>query len=238
VAHQGGTWLAPRRAQASAGNPARKRILQALQQRDASSMTERSNQDRNPEEEAALSGEGAEQASASVGTGAAESREAEADGGEAQDGAHGPPSGDELKALRDRYLRLAAEYDNFRKRTEKERVESWTRAQAQLVQQLLDPLDDLQRVAHYQAESTNVQALLDGVQMVERKLLRLLESAGLEVLDASGQPFDPSVHEALMTAPAERQEDDESVGEVFQKGYRFKGDLVRPARVQVRKYGG
>ena len=144
----------------------------------------------------------------------------------------------ELQTLRDRFMRLAAEFDNYRKRTEKERVESWGRAQAQLVQQLLDPLDDLQRVAHYGTETATVQSLLDGVQMVERKLLRTLEAAGLEVLDAHGQPFDPSVHEAIMAAPAERHEDDESVGEVFQKGYRFKGDLLRPARVQVRKFGG
>ena len=144
----------------------------------------------------------------------------------------------ELQTLRDRFMRLAAEFDNYRKRTEKERVESWGRAQAQLVQQLLDPLDDLQRVAHYGTDTATVQSLLDGVQMVERKLLRTLESAGLEVLDASGQPFDPTVHEAIMAAPAERHEDDESVGEVFQKGYRFKGDLLRPARVQVRKFGG
>ena len=147
-------------------------------------------------------------------------------------------AGAELQTLRDRYMRLAAEYDNYRKRTEKERVESWGRAQAQLVQQLLDPLDDLQRVAHFNAETVTAQSLLEGVQMVERKLLRLLEAAGLEVLDASGQPFDPLVHEAIMAAPADRHEDDESVGEVFQKGYRFKGDLLRPARVQVRKFGG
>lgn len=144
----------------------------------------------------------------------------------------------ELQSLRDRYLRLAAEYDNFRKRTERERSEAWTRAQAQVVQQLLDALDDLQRVAHFNTETASVQSLLDGVQMVERKLFRVLEGAGLEVVDASGRPFDPSVHEALMTTAADRQEDDESVGQVFQQGYRFKGELLRPARVQVRKFEG
>jgi molecular chaperone GrpE len=143
----------------------------------------------------------------------------------------------ELQALRDRYMRLAAEYDNYRKRTERERAESWTKAQGQLVQQILDPLDDLQRVAHFSADSTSLQVLLDGVQMVERKLLRTLEGAGLEVLDASGQPFDPAIHEAIVTASADSHEDDDTVGQVFQQGYRFKGDLLRPARVQVRKHG-
>ncbi|HET7321728.1 MAG TPA: nucleotide exchange factor GrpE, partial [Longimicrobiaceae bacterium] len=143
----------------------------------------------------------------------------------------------EVQALKDRYLRLAAEFDNYRKRTERERTESYTRAQAQLVEKLLDGLDDLQRVAHFNAETTTVEALLEGVQMVERKLFRALEGAGLEVIDAHGQPFDPAVHEALMTAGTEKEEEDESVGAVFQTGYRFKGELLRPARVQVRKYG-
>lgn len=144
----------------------------------------------------------------------------------------------ELEALNDRYLRLAAEYENYRRRTERERADSWVKAQAQLVEKLLDSLDDLQRVAHFQAETTNVAALLEGVQMVERKLARVLELAGLEQIDAHGQPFDPAQHEALMTAAAESSDEDETVGEVFQKGYRFKGDLLRPARVQVRKHEG
>lgn len=140
--------------------------------------------------------------------------------------------------LQDRYLRIAAEFDNYRKRTERERAESWVRAQAELVRNLLDGLDDLQRVADYSAESTGLDALLEGVQMVERKLLRALESGGLEVIDAAGQRFDPAEHEALMTVAAESPDQDEVVGDVFQTGYRFKGILLRPARVQVQKYEG
>lgn len=145
---------------------------------------------------------------------------------------------DDAQAFQDRYLRLAAEFDNYRKRTERERAESWVRAQADLVKKILEPLDDLQRVADVTVESTGVEALLEGVQMVERKLLRALETAGMEVIDATGQPFDPALHEALMTTPTEVPEEDESVGEVFQKGYGFKGILLRPARVQVRKHEG
>lgn len=141
-------------------------------------------------------------------------------------------------ASRDRYLRVAAEFDNYRKRTERERTESWTRAQAQLVERLLEPLDDLQRVAAVDAENTSVDSLLEGVRLVERKLLRALESAGLEPLDAEGERFDPSLHEALMMSPTETEEEDDVVGQVFQKGYRFKGNLLRPARVAVKKLGG
>ena len=151
-----------------------------------------------------------------------------------------PPRGQrsELDDLRDRYLRLAAEYDNYRKRTERERSESFVKAQSQLVQKLLDAVDDLERVADYTEESTTVAALLEGVQMVERKLLRALEAAGLEHLEVHGATFNPTEHEALMTASTESPHEDDTVGEVFQKGYRFQGHLLRPARVQVRKHGG
>lgn len=161
-------------------------------------------------------------------------RAPEADGG--RDAAATAESA-ELEALRDRHLRLAAEYDNFRKRTDRERQDSWTRAQAQIVEQLLDPLDDLQRVAHFK-EADGAGPVLEGVQLVERKLLRVLESAGLEVIDSAGQAFDPSIHEAIATTPAESDAEDDTVADVFQKGYRFKGVLLRPARVRVKKYEG
>jgi molecular chaperone GrpE len=153
-------------------------------------------------------------------------------------GAEAGAGGAEFAALQDRFLRLAAEFDNYRKRTERERAEAWTRAQAQLVEKLLEPLDDLHRVADVKPEATSTTALLEGVQMVERKLFRTLEAAGLEPIDAEGHPFDPSVHEALMTAEAEDEAQDNSIGMVFQAGYRFKGQLLRPARVQVKKFGG
>jgi molecular chaperone GrpE len=152
------------------------------------------------------------------------------------------PGGDdlarELSELRDRHLRLAAEYDNYRRRVERERVESRTRAQAELVERLLDSLDDLQRVAHYTPESASAEALLEGARMVERKLLRALEAAGMEPVEAEGQPFNPEYHEALTTVAAETREEDNAVADVFQKGYRFKGTLLRPARVRVKKYEG
>lgn len=144
----------------------------------------------------------------------------------------------ELNATKDRYLRLAAEYDNFRKRTDRERSESRDRAQAQMIEKLLEPLDDLQRVAQISAEGTTTDAVLEGVRMVERKLLRALEAAGLDPLDAHGERFDPSVHEAIAVAGTEDESEDDTVGEVFQSGYRFRGILLRPARVQVRKHGG
>lgn len=142
----------------------------------------------------------------------------------------------EMDALNDRHLRLAAEFDNYRKRNERERLEAWTRAQAELAGQLLDALDDLQRVAALDAAGVTVESLLEGVRLVEKKLRRALEAAGLEAIEAEGALFDPAAMEALMTVPAERPEDDDHVADVFQKGYRFKDVLIRPARVRVRKY--
>jgi molecular chaperone GrpE len=144
----------------------------------------------------------------------------------------------ELDATRDRHLRLAAEYDNYRKRTERERTESYARAQAQLVEKLLDVLDDLHRVTGMNPESTSSEALLEGVHLVERKLYRALEAAGLETIEAEGHPFDPTVHEALVMLPTEEKDEDDTVAQVFQPGYLFKGTLLRPARVQVKRFGG
>jgi molecular chaperone GrpE len=170
---------------------------------------------------------------------AAETPDIGSAGAEAAAGAAAAAAGEsELEDLRDRYLRLAAEFDNYRKRTERERTDHSVRAQGRLVQSLLDAVDDLERVADYTEETTTVAALLEGVQMVERKLLRALETAGLERVEAHGAPFDPTHHEALMTAAAESPDEDDTVGEVFQKGYRFQGHLLRPARVQVRKHMG
>lgn len=136
----------------------------------------------------------------------------------------------------DRYLRLAAEYDNFRKRTARERDESRGRAQGDLAQRLLDALDDLGRVAHLDAETTSAADVIAGVELVERKMLRELGSAGLEVLDATDVPFDPAVHEAVVTVPTDEPDRDHTVAGVLQIGYRFNGFLLRPARVQVRVY--
>lgn len=144
----------------------------------------------------------------------------------------------ELESWRDRHLRLAAEYDNYRKRTERERTEAWTRAQAQLVERLLDALDDLQRVTGIDPEQTSAAAVLEGVQLVERKIVRSLEGAGLERMDPLAEPFDPEVHEALVSSPTEESDADDTVAEVFQPGFLFKGILLRPARVRVHKFDG
>lgn len=143
-----------------------------------------------------------------------------------------------LAEQQDRYLRLAAEYDNFRKRSQRERSEAASRGQADLVKQLIDALDDLSRFAHVDPASTDSTTIVQGVDMVEKKMLKALTSAGLQVVNPIDQTFDPSLHEAVATEPALSAEDDHVVSRVYQQGYVFNGQLLRPARVVVKQWNG
>ena len=138
----------------------------------------------------------------------------------------------------DRYLRLAAEYDNYRKRTMRERSDLTARAQADLVKQLIDPIDDLARFAHVDHSTTDALTIAQGAEMVEKKLLKALSAAGLETVDPVNQTFDPKLHEAVATEPALSPEDDHVVSRVYQVGYLFGGQLLRPARVVVKQWNG
>jgi molecular chaperone GrpE len=144
----------------------------------------------------------------------------------------------QLQEQREKYLRLAAEYDNYRKRTARERLEAEARGQAQLVSRLLEPIDDLARFADVDPATTDAMTLHKGIEMVEQKMLKALSAAGLELINPLDQPFDPTLHEAVTTEPALSAEDDGMVGRVFQMGYRFNGQLLRPARVVVKQWNG
>ncbi len=154
-----------------------------------------------------------------------------------------PPAEDgllqDLEELQDRHLRLAAEFENYRKRTRRELAEMRRRSQADLVAGLLDVLDDLTRVAHAApaAPDATVQSLMEGVGLVEAKMRKALGDAGLTRIEAAGQPFDPNLHEALATRPTTDPREDDIVCDVIVDGYTFDEILVRPARDQVTKYG-
>lgn len=139
----------------------------------------------------------------------------------------------ELDDTRDKLLRLAAEFDNFRKRVARERVELSDRAQAAFVMRMLDVLDDLDRLVAGETSAQQSGPLYDATVMINRKLRKELEAAGLERLDPVGQGFDPTKHEAVSIVPPPTPEQDHMVSATFQSGYVFKGSLIRPARVQV-----
>ncbi len=138
----------------------------------------------------------------------------------------------QLEEARERHLRLAAEYDNFRKRVARERAELSDRAQAALVGRLLDVLDDMDRLSGDGASASSEQ-FRHAVELVDKKLWKELQAAGVERIDPVGAPFDPSLHEAVSVAPPPSPDQDHQVSATFQVGYRFKGTLIRPARVQV-----
>lgn len=142
----------------------------------------------------------------------------------------------EITLERDKYLRLAAEFDNFRKRMMKERIEAEGRGQGELVRHMLDALDDIARFAHVDPDVTESKTLVEGVAMVEKKLDKSLRAAGLETVNPKGDRFDPSLHEAVATEPTSNKEEDGTVSQVYQVGYTFKGQMLRPARVVVRQY--
>ena len=135
----------------------------------------------------------------------------------------------EEQEVDDRLLRLAAEFENYKKRAARERQEYVALANERLVKELLPVLDDLERALQAAAEHEEAQ-LEDGVRLVHRSLAGLLERHGVKAIDTDGQ-FDPHVHEALLSQPSEAEEG--SVIDVIQRGYRLGERVVRPARVVV-----
>lgn len=149
---------------------------------------------------------------------------------ETQDEVVDTESGEEkLAALEDQLKRVAADFDNYRKRAARERAELTTLANERLVKELLPILDDLERALVAAAEHEEAK-LEEGVRLVFRSLAQLLHREGLKEIDTEGR-FDPHVHEALLSQPSEQEEG--SVIDVVQKGYRLGERVLRPARVVV-----
>jgi len=133
--------------------------------------------------------------------------------------------------LENRLLRLHAEFDNYRKRTARERLEQSTIAQADLVTSLLPVLDNFERaLANLPQEGDTAWA--EGVQLVHKQLLDVLGQQGLERIDCN-QPFDPNVHEAVMRETCGEEVADGTILQELQPGYLFQGRLLRPSMVKV-----
>ena len=129
----------------------------------------------------------------------------------------------------DRLLRSRAEYENARRRAERDRLEFLQFAAADMVKSLLPVLDDFERAL--KTETTD-EKYAKGVELIYQRFLETLKKAGLEPIEAKGKIFDPNIHEAVQRLTTEEAED-HTVLEEFQKGYNFKGKLLRPAMVKV-----
>ena len=143
----------------------------------------------------------------------------------------------EIKLIteKDKYVRLVAEFTNYRRRVQQEISAARRRGQADLICGFLEVLDDLERVSETDVNSTSVKTLVEGIGLVERKYQQELELAGVEGIDPLGEVFDPQFMEGMATVSTESSEEEGKVSEVFQKGYRLEDKLLRVARVSVFK---
>jgi molecular chaperone GrpE len=137
----------------------------------------------------------------------------------------------DLEEMEARHLRLRADFDNYRKRVDREKTEFSRQAAAGLIRDLLPFLDNLERALQESPESEE-PALRAGVALIHRQVMQVLQGAGLEPVEAVGLPFDPECHQAVERHTADDYPD-QTVTEEFQKGYWFQGKLLRPAMVRV-----
>jgi molecular chaperone GrpE len=138
----------------------------------------------------------------------------------------------EIDRLQDRYLRLQAEFENFKKRTAREKAEFLKFAHEGLVLDFLPVLDGLERALRSARATTGSDSLIEGLEMIVRLFRSVLDKAGVKAVEALGQPFDPTVHQAVAM---EDGDGDPVVVEEVQKGYCIEGRVLRPAMVKVSR---
>ncbi len=129
----------------------------------------------------------------------------------------------------DRLLRRQAEFDNYRKRAERERGEFWEKATMETIRAILPVLDDFERALKVEGAGAEYAR---GMELISQRLLETLTKMGLEPIASMGAKFDPNLHQALDTQPTAEQEEDTILQE-YQKGYNYKGKLLRAAMVKV-----
>ena len=141
----------------------------------------------------------------------------------------------ELDEAKDKYLRLVAEFDNFRRRNAKERIELVQTAGKEIVQSLLVVLDDTDRAAKQMESSEDLVQIKEGVALVFNKLRVTLQSKGLKKMESINQPFDADLHEAITEIPAPNEEMKGKVIDEIEPGYYLNDKLIRYAKVIVGK---
>lgn len=138
-------------------------------------------------------------------------------------------AGDELAALNDKYLRICAEYDNYRRRSQKEKESLYADVKAEAVKSFLPVYDNLERAL---AQSTEDEAYRKGVEMIMTQFNATLKKLGVEPIESLGQKFDPQMHNAVMHTDDEQKGENEIV-EVFQQGFKLGDKVIRFAMVRV-----
>jgi len=139
-----------------------------------------------------------------------------------------------LQESEDKVLRLAADFENSKKRLEREREISLKYAEENILKELLPGIDNIERAMDQGKEANNIESLLEGVELTRNGLVSTLEKYGVKAIDSTGQPFDPNIHEALAMEETNDMEPNMVLRE-FQRGYFYKDRLLRPAKVIVSK---
>jgi molecular chaperone GrpE len=137
--------------------------------------------------------------------------------------------------LKDKYLRLLADFDNFKKRSAKEWIEKNKEAGKDVIVPLLTVLDDFERAMKTMKSSDNVQSIREGSELIYNKLKKTLEQKGLEPMESIGQPFDAERHDAITEIPAQIESDKGKVMDEIEPGYLLNGKIIRHAKVVVGK---
>lgn len=142
---------------------------------------------------------------------------------------------EEKQALQDKYLRLLAEFDNYKKRTVRERIDLLDTAAKDTLSSLLPVLDDFDRAQNLSDEQKNSPAFQEGIQLVYQKLHSVLKQKGLEIMESNGLDFDPELHEALTEIPAPSKKMKGKIIDTIEKGYTLRGKIIRHAKVVTGK---
>jgi molecular chaperone GrpE len=141
----------------------------------------------------------------------------------------------QLKESNDKYLRLVAEFDNFRKRNAKERIELTKSAGEDIIRSLLDVVDDSERAAKQLETSEDLPLIKEGINLVFNKLKSTLQNKGLKAMESKGEEFDTELHEAITEIPAPSEEQKGKVIDEVQKGYYLNDKIIRHAKVIIGK---
>lgn len=140
----------------------------------------------------------------------------------------------DFEAAKDKMLRLQAEYDNFRKRTQREKAADLKYKSQDLATELLTVVDNFDRALQVKPDASSIESFFDGMQMVYRQLIHALNQAGVEEIETEGETFDPNLHQAVMQVEDDQYES-QAIVDTLQKGYRLKDRVIRPAMVKVNQ---
>ncbi|HLF86806.1 MAG TPA: nucleotide exchange factor GrpE [Nitrospiria bacterium] len=145
-----------------------------------------------------------------------------------------PKKDEELRNLQDKYLRICADFENYKKRSMKEQMESAKYANERILKELLPVIDNLERAILHSRETSDLKGLVEGVELTCKQFLDSLGRFGVKVVQSIGEPFDPSRHQALGQVESDKH-DENIVIEELQKGYLLEDRMLRPALVNISR---